>query len=70
MYFATLTEVPILPGLLGSGMGQGARTAFSRAFVMPYSGDKGTGIKENRHLCGFSGVSFYCRRMGFGALLA
>jgi hypothetical protein len=23
MYFATLTEVPILQGLLGSGMGQG-----------------------------------------------
>ncbi len=27
MYFATLTEVPILEGLLGSGMGQGPALA-------------------------------------------
>ena len=27
MYFATLTEVPILPGLIGSGMGQGPALA-------------------------------------------
>jgi hypothetical protein len=27
MYFATLTEVPILQGLLGSGMGQGPALA-------------------------------------------
>ena len=27
MYFATLTEVPILQGLLGSGMGQGPAVA-------------------------------------------
>ena len=27
MYFATLTEIPILQGLLGSGMGQGPALA-------------------------------------------
>jgi hypothetical protein len=27
MYFATLTEVPILQGLMGSGMGQGPALA-------------------------------------------
>lgn len=28
MYFASLTEVPILQGLIGSGMGQGPALAF------------------------------------------
>lgn len=28
MYFATLTEVPILQGLIGSGMGKGLRLRF------------------------------------------
>ena len=33
MYFATLTEVPILQGLIGSGMGMGAFPAFFRIAI-------------------------------------
>ena len=38
MYFATLTEVPILPGLIGCGMGQGPALALlpaARALSLP-----------------------------------
>ncbi len=43
MYFATLTEVPILQGLLGAGMGQGPALALllaGPALSLPACGDR------------------------------
>ncbi len=34
MYFATLTEVPILQGLIGSGMGQGPALSLPNMIVI------------------------------------
>jgi len=34
MYFATLTEVPILQGLIGSGMGQGQALSLPNMIVI------------------------------------
>jgi hypothetical protein len=44
MYFATLTEVPILQGLLGSGMGQGPALALLLAGRQRHGGQKDGGF--------------------------
>ncbi len=57
MYFATLTEVPILQGLLGSGMGQGPALALllaGPALSLPNMLVIGSvmGIKKTATFCG------------------
>jgi uncharacterized membrane protein YraQ (UPF0718 family) len=74
MYFATLTEVPILQGLLGSGMGQGpalalllAGPALSLPSMIALVGIMG--IKKTLTYCAIVVVLSSIAGMGYGWLV-
>ena len=72
MYFATLTEVPILQGLLGSGMGQGPALALllaGPALSLPNMLVIGSvmGVKKTATFCGIIVVMSTIAGMLYGA---
>ncbi|MFO7643745.1 MAG: permease [Desulfosarcina sp.] len=72
MYFATLTEVPILQGLLGSGMGQGPALALllaGPALSLPNMLVIGSvmGVKKTAVFCGIIVVMSTIAGMVYGA---
>jgi uncharacterized membrane protein YraQ (UPF0718 family) len=72
MYFATLTEVPILQGLLGSGMGQGPALALllaGPALSLPNMLVIGSvmGVKKTAVFCGIIVVMSTSAGMVYGA---
>jgi uncharacterized protein len=72
MYFATLTEVPILQGLLGSGMGQGPALALllaGPALSLPNMLVIGSvmGVKKTAVFCGIIVVMSTIAGMAYGA---
>jgi uncharacterized membrane protein YraQ (UPF0718 family) len=72
MYFATLTEVPILQGLLGSGMGQGPALALllaGPALSLPNMLVIGSvmGVKKTATFCGLIVVMSTIAGMLYGA---
>jgi uncharacterized protein len=75
MYFATLTEVPILQGLIGSGMGQGpalalllAGPALSLPSMIALTGIMG--LKKTMTYCSIVVVLSTVVGMGYGWLVA
>ena len=76
MYFATLTEVPIVQGLLGAGMGQGpalalllAGPSLSLPSILVIGGE--LGLEEDRGLRGVGGGPLHpgrARLRGLGAV--
>ncbi len=75
MYFATLTEVPILQGLLGSGMGQGPALALllaGPALSLPNMLVIGSvlGLKKTATFCGIIVVMSTMAGMLYGAFFA
>ena len=75
MYFATLTEVPILQGLLGSGMGQGPALALllaGPALSLPsmIALTSIMGIKKTAVYCSIVVVLSTIAGMGYGWLIA
>ncbi len=73
MYFATLTEVPILQGLLGAGMGQGPALALllaGPALSLPNMLVIGSvmGVKKTATFCGIIVVLSTLAGMLYGAL--
>jgi uncharacterized membrane protein YraQ (UPF0718 family) len=73
MYFATLTEVPILQGLLGAGMGQGPALALllaGPALSLPNMLVIGSvmGIKKTATFCGIIVIMSTIAGMAYGAL--
>jgi len=75
MYFATLTEVPILQGLLGSGMGQGPALALllaGPALSLPNMLVIGSvlGLKKTATFCGIIVVMSTIAGMLYGACFA
>ena len=75
MYFATLTEVPILQGLLGSGMGQGPALALllaGPALSLPNMLVIGSvmGVKKTATFCGIIVVLSTIAGMIYGAWVA
>jgi len=75
MYFATLTEVPILQGLLGSGMGQGPALALllaGPALSLPNMLVIGSvlGLKKTATFCGIIVVMSTIAGMLYGAFFA
>lgn len=75
MYFATLTEVPILQGLLGSGMGQGPALALllaGPALSLPNMLviGKVMGIKKTATFCGIIVVMSTIAGMVYGSFMA
>jgi len=75
MYFATLTEVLILQGLLGSGMGQGPALALllaGPALSLPNMLVIGSvmGVKKTATFCGIIVIMSTIAGMFYGALLA
>lgn len=75
MYFATLTEVPILQGLLGAGMGQGPALALllaGPALSLPNMLVIGSvmGLKKTATFCGIIVVMSTIAGMLFGAFFA
>jgi hypothetical protein len=74
MYFATLTEVPILQGLLGSGMGQGPALALllaGPALSLPNMLVIGSvmGVKKTATFCGIIVILSTIAGMIYGALV-
>jgi len=74
MYFATLTEVPILQGLLGAGMGQGpalalllAGPALSLPNMLVISGIMG--VKKTATFCGIIVIMSTIAGMMYGAFI-
>jgi uncharacterized membrane protein YraQ (UPF0718 family) len=74
MYFATLTEVPILQGLIGSGMGQGpalalllAGPALSLPSMITLAGIMG--VKKTLTYCAIVVVLSTLTGMGYGWLV-
>lgn len=74
MYFATLTEVPILQGLLGAGMGQGpalalllAGPALSLPNMLVISGVMG--VKKTATFCGIIVIMSTIAGMMYGAFI-
>jgi hypothetical protein len=74
MYFATLTEVPILQGLIGSGMGQGpalslllAGPALSLPSMMTLAGIMG--VRKTAVYCVIVVVLSTVTGMGYGWLV-
>lgn len=74
MYFATLTEVPILQGLLGAGMGQGpalalllAGPALSLPNMLVISGVMG--VKKTATFCGIIVIMSTIAGMMYGAFV-
>ncbi len=75
MYFATLTEVPILQGLLGSGMGQGPALALllaGPALSLPNMLVIGSvmGVKKTATFCGIIVILSTIAGMIYGAWFA
>jgi len=75
MYFATLTEVPILQGLIGAGMGQGPALALllaGPALSLPNMLVIGSimGVKKTATFCGIIVVMSTIAGMLFGAFFA
>jgi uncharacterized protein len=75
MYFATLTEVPILQGLLGAGMGQGPALALllaGPALSLPNLLVIGSvmGVKKTATFCGIIIILSTVAGMTYGALVA
>lgn len=75
MYFATLTEVPILQGLIGSGMGQGPALALllaGPALSLPSMIAIGSimGIKKTVVYCSIVVILSTIAGMGYGWLMA
>ena len=73
MYFATLTEVPILQGLLGAGMGQGPALALllaGPALSLPNMLviGKVLGIKKTATFCGLIVVMSTIAGMVYGSI--
>jgi hypothetical protein len=75
MYFATLTEVPILQGLIGSGMGQGpalalllAGPALSLPSMLTLAGIMG--VKKTLTYCTIVVVLSTAAGMAYGWLTA
>jgi len=73
MYFATLTEVPILQGLLGAGMGKGTRTCAAAGWTGPEPAQHAghpqrAGHKKNRHFCKPGCHNGHHQRNGFRSL--
>ena len=75
MYFATLTEVPILQGLLGAGMGQGpalalllAGPALSLPNMLVIGGIMG--VKKTAVFCGIIVILSTAAGMMYGAFLS
>ena len=75
MYFATLTEVPILQGLIGSGMGQGpalalllAGPALSLPSMLTLTGIMG--VKKTLTYCVIVVVLSTAAGMAYGWLVA
>ncbi|MDM8523786.1 permease [Desulfococcaceae bacterium HSG8] len=74
MYFATLTEVPILQGLLGAGMGQGPALALllaGPALSLPNMLVIGSvmGVKKTAVFCGIIVIMSTIAGMLYGALM-
>jgi hypothetical protein len=74
MYFATLTEVPILQGLIGSGMGQGPALALllaGPALSLPNMLVIGSvmGVKKTATFCGIIVILSTIAGMLYGALV-
>jgi uncharacterized membrane protein YraQ (UPF0718 family) len=72
MYFATLTEVPILQGLIGAGMGQGPALALllaGPALSLPNMLVIGSimGVKKTATFCGIIVVMSTIAGMAYGA---
>jgi uncharacterized membrane protein YraQ (UPF0718 family) len=75
MYFATLTEVPILQGLLGAGMGKGPALALllaGPALSLPNMLVIGSvmGVKKTATFCGIIVVMSTIAGMAYGAFFA
>jgi hypothetical protein len=75
MYFATLTEVPILQGLLGAGMGKGPALALllaGPALSLPNMLVIGSvmGVKKTATFCGIIVIMSTIAGMIYGAILA
>ena len=75
MYFATLTEVPILQGLLGAGMGQGPALALllaGPALSLPNMLVIGSvmGVKKTATFCGIIVIMSTIAGMAYGAFFA
>ena len=75
MYFATLTEVPILQGLIGAGMGKGPALAMllaGPALSLPNMLVIGSvmGVKKTATFCGIIVVMSTIAGMAYGALFA
>jgi uncharacterized membrane protein YraQ (UPF0718 family) len=75
MYFATLTEVPILQGLLGAGMGQGPALALllaGPALSLPNMLVIGSvmGVKKTATFCGIIVILSTIAGMAYGAFFA
>lgn len=75
MYFATLTEVPILQGLLGAGMGKGPALALllaGPALSLPNMLVIGSimGVKKTATFCGIIVIMSTIAGMIYGALFA
>ena len=75
MYFATLTEVPILQGLLGAGMGEGPALALllaGPALSLPNMLVIGSvmGVKKTATFCGIIVIMSTIAGMIYGALVA
>jgi uncharacterized membrane protein YraQ (UPF0718 family) len=75
MYFATLTEVPILQGLIGSGMGQGpalslllAGPALSLPAMLTLTGIMG--VKKTLTYCTIVVLLSTAAGMAYGWLIA
>jgi hypothetical protein len=63
MYFATLTEVPIVQGLLGSGMAQGALTCRTRALAAEHARtQQHNGHQEDGRVRDLCGITLHHRR--------
>ena len=75
MYFATLTEVPILQGLLGAGMGKGPALSLllagSGSFSTEHAGHRrgDGGGKKRRVFCGIIVVLSTIAGILYGALV-
>jgi uncharacterized membrane protein YraQ (UPF0718 family) len=75
MYFATLTEVPILQGLLGAGMGKGPALALllaGPALSLPNMLVIGSvmGVKKTATFCGIIVILSTIAGMAYGAFFA
>jgi uncharacterized membrane protein YraQ (UPF0718 family) len=75
MYFATLTEVPILQGLLGAGMGKGPALALllaGPALSLPNMLVIGSvmGVKKTATFCGIIVIMSTIAGMAYGAFFA